>query len=215
MKNKKIVLGSIFVLIIGFLGLTSVYNSSKTDQLKNLSVNEGAPFVREHAVKFGKNSKKVSVVEFVDPSCEACALFHPIVTRVFKEYDNDIELVMRYLANHKNSEYVIKMIEASRNQNRYKEVLDIIFDMQPIWKANNSSNPKLIWQYLNNVEGLDVNKLREDFEKIDISDMLLVDRQDAQTLDVRGTPSFFVNGKKLEKLRYQDLLDMVETEIYK
>ena len=215
MKNKKIVLGSIFVLIIGFLGLTSVYNSSKTEGLKKLQGNKGLAFVREHSPKFGKNSKKVTLVEFVDPSCEACALFHPLVTRVFKEYDNDIELVLRYLANHKNSDYVIKILEASRNQKKYKEVLDIIFDMQPIWKANNSSNPKLIWQYLNHVEGLDVNKLRADFEKLDISDMLLLDREDARTLDVRGTPTFFVNGKKLEKLRYQDLLDMVETEIYK
>ena len=45
--------------------------------------------------------------------------------------------------------------------------------------------------------------------------MLNLDRKDASTLGVRGTPSFFVNGKKLRELSHKALLDLVESEIYK
>lgn len=114
MKNKKIVLGSIFLLVIAFLGLTSVYISYQNSHIKNLSSKDGAPFVREHSPKFGKNTKNVVVVEFLDPECEACGAFHPIVKKVFNEYEEDIQLVVRYLANHKNSPYVVRLIEAAR-----------------------------------------------------------------------------------------------------
>lgn len=93
--------------------------------------------------------------------------------------------------------------------------MDVVFDTQPIWAAHGSSKPKMIWKFLMRIEGLDIDKLQKDFDTIDISDMLSLDRSDASTLNVRGTPSFFVNGKKLDKLGYTNLLDLVESEIYK
>lgn len=215
MQNKRIVFGSIFVLIVAFFGLTSVYQSSQTSKIQNYASSKGAPFVQPYSVKFGKNKKNVTIVEFLDPECEACGAFHPAVKKVFNEYDEDIQLVVRYLANHKNSSYVVKLLESARIQNRYNEVLNIVFDTQPIWAKHGSSKPKMLWNFLTQVEGLDLQKLRTDFESIDISEILLQDRKDATQLGVRGTPTFFVNGKKVNGLSYQNLLDSVESEIYK
>ena len=41
------------------------------------------------------------------------------------------------------------------------------------------------------------------------------DSQDARTLGVRGTPTIFVNGKRLSVLSYTTLIELVESEIYK
>ena len=215
MKNKKQVILSLSLLVLGFVAVTIFYNQQQSNHILSFENKDQAPFVRSYSPHFGGNENSVTVVEFLDPECEACGAFHPYSKRVFKEYDQEIQWVIRYLANHNNSEYVVKILEASRNQKRYNEVLDIIFDTQPLWAPHNKPNPNLIWKYLANVQGLDVEQLRKDVETIDISEMLLTDRKDASALNVRGTPTFFVNGKKLDKLGYEGLLDLVESEIYK
>ena len=214
MKNKGIVIGSILALVGLFIGATSFYNNSQSEALESMSQNE-APFVRPHSMILGENKRDITVVEFLDPECEACGYFHGAVNAMYKEYYEDIRLVVRYLDNHKNSKYAVKILESARKQDKYKEVLDIIFATQGIWAQHGNPRPELIWQHLPRVEGLDIQKLRADFDTINVDSMLSQDRSDAAKLKVRGTPSFFVNGKKLEKLSAQGLMDLVESEIYK
>lgn len=211
MKNKLSVVIALVVLVIGFFVAKEVYSSGEEKRLQSLASKDGAPFVRDHSYTFGKG-EGITIVEYLDPLCGACAAFHPYAKRVFKEYEDEIKVSIRYLDNHASSKYVIGIIEAARKQNKYQEVLDIILNTQPTWAENNQ--PKRIWQILPQVSGLDVEKLRNDFESVQLDDMLIQDRTDASTLGVRGTPSFFVNGKKLEKLSYEALLDLVELEIY-
>lgn len=214
MKNKNIVIVSIVVLAAIFIGAASFYKSNETSALQNMSQSE-APFVRPHSMILGENKKNITVVEFLDPECEACGYFHGAVKAMYKDYYEDIRLVVRYLDNHKNSKYAVKILESARKQNKYSEVLDVVFSTQGIWAQHNNERPELLWQHLPRVDGLDMKKLREDFDTINVDDMLAKDREDARTLKVRGTPSFFVNGKKLEKLSGQGLMDLVEGEIYK
>ena len=215
MQNKRVVLGILFFLLFAFLGLFSVYSSSQSATLSQYKNSKEAPFVRAHATVFGGNKKGVRIVEFMDPQCEACALFHPLSQRVFYEYEKEVQWVIRYLDNHANSKYVIKILQAAQLQNRYNEVLDMIFDTQPLWSVQGQFKPQILWAHLENISGLNHQKLRQNFDTINIDDMLAQDRKDANALGVRGTPTLFVNGKKLEKLTYQNLLDLVEEHIYK
>lgn len=217
MQNKKTVFISILILGLISIGTIFAFNKSESKKIEKLAEQNAseAPFIRPHSVKFGDNKKNITIVEFVDPECVACRAFDPAVYNIYKEYYEDVQLVIRYLANHKNSEIVIKILEASRAQDKYKEVSRIIYKYQPIWASTTNPNVESLWTYLKEVEGLDVAKLKEDVAIIDISKILKLDREDARTLNVRGTPSFFVNGKELKDLIYQDFLDLVETEIYK
>ncbi len=217
MQNKKVVFISLAILVLVFIGAIIGFKKSESNKVELLAStsSKGAPFVREHSVRLGDNKKNIIITEFTDPECPACRAFHPAVYNIYKEYYQEVHLVIRYLANHKNSAYVIKIMEASRNQNKYQEVSDLVYKYQPAWAAKDNPKPKLLWTFLPTIEGLDVEKLKQDVDTIDISDLLALDRKDANILGVRGTPSFFVNGKKLENLIYQEFLDLVESEIYK
>ena len=48
-----------------------------------------------------------------------------------------------------------------------------------------------------------------------IEEIIDNDAKDARILSVKGTPTVFVNEKKLERLSQKDLFDLVESEIYK
>lgn len=215
MQNKKLVFGSLVVLILLFVGLGYFYKNNETQKEELVTLKNSELLVREHSIKFGDNKKNISVVEFLDPECESCALFHPIMRKLYKEYHEDIQLVVKYIPNHQNSKFAIKILEASRVQNKYEEVLDVIFEKQPLWAQHNNEKPELLWEFLAQIPQLDINKLKEDSNNPEIDKIIDTDKQDADKLNVRGTPVVFVNEKKLGVLSPKDLFDLVESEIYK
>lgn len=211
MQNKNLVFISIFVVLIIFAGAVYFYKGSTTSNVGNI----GDTLLKEYSYKKGDNKKNIVVVEFMDPECESCALFHPIMKKLYKEYSDDILIVTKYLANHKNSKMAIEILEASREQNLYDEVLDIIFEKLPIWAKHNNEKPELLWEFLKEVSGLDIEKLKVDIKNPKIAEIIKQDRLDATSLNVRGTPTIFVNGIELENLSQKDLFDLVEKGIYK
>lgn len=215
MQNKKLILGSLVVIIAIFVSLTFLYKSEKQTEIISSVSNINELLVRDYSMKHGENKKNIYVVEFLDPECESCALFSPVVRKLYKEYQEDIQIVIKYLANHKNSEFAIKLLEASREQNKYDEVLDVIFEKQPLWAQHNNEKPELLWELLTAIPNLDIAKLKNDMNNPKYDEIINTDTSDARKLGVRGTPTIFVNGVELKTLSTKALFDLVEAEIYK
>lgn len=217
MQNKKLVLSTLVAVIAFFVGFSFFYkNDSKSTQ--NIAVeNINELLVRDYSYKMGDNSKNISVVEFLDPECESCAIYSTVVKRLYKEYYGDIQIVVKYLDNHKNSRFTIQILEAARVQGKYEEVLDMMFEKHSLWASHYSSvdKPELLWQFLKEISDLDIEKLKEDMKNPKIDEIIKQDREDANALGVRGTPTIFVNGKQLQELSQKALFDLVEKEIYK
>lgn len=217
MQNKKLVLSTLVAVIAFFVGFSFFYkNDSKSTQ--NIAIeNINELLVRDYSYKMGDNSKNISVVEFLDPECESCAIYSTVVKRLYKEYYGDIQIVVKYLDNHKNSRFTIQILEAARVQGKYEEVLDMMFEKHSLWASHYSSvdKPELLWQFLKEISDLDIDKLKEDMKNPKIDEIIKQDREDANALGVRGTPTIFVNGKQLQELSHKALFDLVEKEIYK
>ena len=217
MKNKKLVSLALLILIALFIGAIYAYKNIENKKVENVSTYDYAkePFVRAHSPSFGDNEKNIYVVEFLDPECESCALFHKIIKKFYKENYKDIKLVVRYLANHKNSDFAIKILEASRLQNKYNEVLETIYKTQGIWADHNNEKPQLLWDILSKIDGLNIEKIKQDMNNPKFDEIINIDRMDAQNLYVRGTPAVFINGKKLLVLSPDTLDDLYLSIVYK
>ncbi len=85
MQNKNLVVISLFIVIALFGCLIYFYKSMQKDTV-SLPLDMAPSLVRDYSVSFGENRKNIIVVEFLDPECESCALFHPMIKKVFKEY---------------------------------------------------------------------------------------------------------------------------------
>ncbi len=72
----------------------------------------------------GDPDAAVTVVEFFDPSCEACRAFHPIVKDLLKEFDGKIRVVLRYAALHQGSDEAVRILETARMQGKFEPVLE-------------------------------------------------------------------------------------------
>lgn len=217
MKNKSLVAVALLILVVLFAGVIYFYKSAETKKSDEVASLNSAqiPFVRDYSPSFGDNAKGIYVVEYIDPECESCAAFNPIMKSFYKEYYKDIKLVIRYLDNHKNSNYAIKILEASRQQNKYLEVLDVIFNTQGIWAQHNNEKPELLMGLLEQVNGLDIEKLKTNMQNPEFDKRINLDRVDATMLYVRGTPTVFINGKKLERLSADSLENLYISEAFK
>ena len=211
MQNKSLVFISLFVVVALFVLGGYFYKNRLSDSRANIS----DVLVRDYSFKKGENKKNIVVVEFIDPECESCAAFHPIMKKLYKEYSDDILMLTKYLANHKNSELAIKILEASREQNLHDEIMDMILEKLPLWAEHNNEKPELLWEFLKNISNLDIEKLKKDMNNPKIDEIIKQDREDATIMGVRGTPTIFVNGVELTSLSPKALFNLVEKEIYK
>ena len=131
MQNKVLVLGSLVLVLLLFIGFSFFYKSEQKVEQVATTPNINELLLRDYSYKMGDNQKNISVVEFLDPECESCAIYSEVVKKLYKEYYKDIQIVVKYLDNHKNSKFAIEILEASREQNLYNEVLDVIFEKLP------------------------------------------------------------------------------------
>lgn len=172
----------------------------------------GGNLVRFHSPVFGPAQAPVTIVEFFDPSCEACRAFYPYVKKILAENPNDVRLVLRYVLFHQGSEEVARMLEAARKQNLYSQVLEAVLAAQPGWH----DDPKVAaaWVAAEGA-GLDVEKARADMHTPGVDAVLETDMQDVKAVGIRGTPTFFVNGRALDKFGPEPLRDLVRSEVAK
>ncbi len=195
-----------------YLVATKLYRTEEAQKLEVMATADMERFVPKHAPKLGTTTPKVYLVEFLDPECESCREFYPFVKSLLKDYDGKLQLVVRYAPFHPNSRLAIRILEASRKQEKFWETLEVLFKHQPEWGSHHAPRPELLWSFLPEA-GVDVERVKADIMDPDIERNLERDVADLNALGVRGTPTFFVNGKPLEVFGQEPLRQLIEQEL--
>ncbi len=208
----KIFAGTCLVLV-GLFVVTSLYYKKEQAKMYGfMAQNNASTFVRDHSQTLGDDDAKVFLVEFMDPACETCAAFSPLVKQMMKNNPGKIKLILRYAPFHDGAEYFVKILEAAKKQGKYWETLDVMFKSQPYWASHHNPQPQKIWQFLPKA-GLDLEQIKQDMKDPAIVKIIEQDLADAKTLNVRKTPGFFVNGKPLETFGREQLYQLIQSEI--
>ncbi|MCG7362977.1 thioredoxin domain-containing protein [Roseomonas sp. ACRSG] len=169
-------------------------------------------YVRPHSPVIGKADARVTIVEFFDPSCEACRGFHPILGQILARHPEDVRLVLRYAPFHQGSDEAVRILEAARLQGRFEQVLDALFARQPEWAAHGAPNLATAWR-IAGAAGLDLGRAKEDGRRPQVDRVLQADTADLQALQVRQTPTFFVNTRPLLSFGPRQLYELILREL--
>lgn len=208
------------IVIVGAIVGARYYRGTVENTPKPAAQNSS--LVRDDSPSMGPADAKVTVVEFLDPECEACAAFAPKVKAVMKEYEGRVRLVLRYLPLHPNSSRAVTFIEAAGEQGKLWQAMELLFQKQPEWGERHGAPagsakpdvPALFEGYAKEL-GLDLDKFDAASKDIRIVTKMDRDRKDAQNVGARQTPTLFVNGRKLSSLSESDLKSMIEEELKK
>ena len=173
-----------------------------------------AALQRPHAASLGNAGAPVHIVEFLDPACETCAQFFPLVKGMMKDHPGDIRLSVRLVPFHRNADVAAKALEAAKLQGKFWEVLERLFATQRKWTIEHQVDPDKVLAELRMLD-LDIPRLEADMASPGVLQNLATDVQDAKTLKVTATPEYFVNGRGLPEFGYDQLRRLVDDELKK
>ena len=151
-------------------------------------------------------SSKVAFVEFLDFEREACRSVYPAVEQLRAEYGDRVTFVVRYfpLPSHVNAERAARAVEAASQQGRFEDMYKRMYETQAEWGEQQVPMDERFRGYAASM-GLDMAAFDAAYDDPATLERINADVADGQNMGVQGTPTFFVNGEKLEPQTYQDL----------
>ncbi|MDP1889813.1 MAG: thioredoxin domain-containing protein [Gemmatimonadaceae bacterium] len=209
MKQKNLFIGAAAALVVMFAGASMMYTSSKSTTPAAIPQANQAALVRSHAATVGPADAPVTIVEFLDPACETCATFYPMVKDMMAANPGRIRIVYRWAPFHNGSQDVVAMIEAARKQDKLWPALEALLATQAEWSPGHTPQAAAAWKQL---EGLGLNReqMIADMASPEIAQLIAQDLADAASLNVTMTPEFFVNGKPLPSFGWEQLKQLVD-----
>jgi protein-disulfide isomerase len=209
MKQKTLFVIAVVLLLLGFIVAALLYNVEKEEQAGQSAAANNPALVRMHSPTLGQAEAPVVIVEFLDPACETCAAFYPLVKQIMAANPGRIRLVLRYAPFHKGSDQVVAALEAARKQGKYWQALEALLARQDDWVQHHVAQVDRIWPHLEGA-GLNLQQLRSDMAAPGIAGIIEQDLLDAQTLKVTKTPEYFVNGKPLPRFGIEPLKQLID-----
>ena len=143
----------------------------------------------------GNPNAAVLVEEFADLQCPACAAAHTkIVAPLLEKYANDIRYEHKHFplrALHRFAMDAAEMSECAADQGKFWEFVDIAFTRQ-----NEMSMDALV-EWTEEL-GLDSTQAERCWKSHSKRDTVLADYKEGRDREVGGTPTFFVNGERVD-----------------
>ena len=211
-KILLVIFGVTAILTVG--GIFFLGKSSSPATKTQVDSNVLGALNKDDSYQISSDSSKVTVVEFSDLECPACAAAHPITKKILEEYKGRIRFVYRHfpLPQHTKALIAIKAAEAAGEQGKFWEMQDRLFTTQEEWSGKDNA-PELFVGYAKDL-GLDTDKFKADIESGKYNTKIERDRQDGLTLQVNSTPTFFINDQRYPGvLPYDDFKSKLDAQL--
>lgn len=148
------------------------------------------PVEKKNNPSLGKDSAKITVIEFADFECPYCRRSQEVNRRLREKYKEEIEWVVRDfpLPFHENAMYAHIAANCSIPQGKYWQVFDTFFE-----NSGNLSQANV--DYLVTKVGVNKEQYQECMkDRSKLQKEVQEDIDDGQKVGVNGTPAFFING---------------------
>jgi protein-disulfide isomerase len=143
------------------------------------------------AAKGGKQPK-VTIVEFSEFQCPFCSRAQPTLQQIQDTYKDDVQIVFKHLPlpMHNNAELAAVASEAAHEQGKFWQMHDKMF-------ANQQALDRPSLEKYAQEIGLDLGRFKAALDSGKFKAKLDGDKAQATQFGVTGTPTFFLNGRKM------------------
>lgn len=163
-----------------------------------------------------QTAQRVEILKYSDFQCPACRNFVPMEEQLKREFGDMVQVTYKHfpLSGFQYSRLAAHSAEAAREQGKFHEMHDLIFENQAEWSRGNAREQ--FESYAEQLD-LDMEQFREDVESDEIATRVENDRQEGVRRTVTSTPTFFVNGRKLQQnpQNYEQMKSIVELYMYR
>lgn len=156
----------------------------------------------------GGETAKVTIIEFSDYLCPFCKKAEDTMKQINQEYSDQVKIVFRDFPVHgEKAEQLAVMTECAKSQGKFWEVHNKIFEV--------GYNLEEIRNYVNTLE-IDIALYDICVANNEKIDEVKQDLEEGKTYGIQGTPTFFINGYKLEGAQpFEKFKEVIEYELNK
>jgi len=157
----------------------------------------------------GPADAKVTIVKFSDYQCPFCVQAAPLVDQVLQAYPKDVKLVYKQFpltSIHPQALPASKAALAAGKQGKYWEMHALLLENS---RALGPEKFKELAQKLS----LDLPRFERDMNSPEIQQQIDEEMQQARAADVTGTPTLFVNGKRLMNRSFDGFKQMIDAAL--
>lgn len=208
---KRIILWSLAILVVagsvvGMVKLGAKNPASQTGSLVDLA--STADWSK------GNKEAKVVLVEYGDFQCPACGAYYPLLKQLSQELGGEMQFVYRHFPLrqiHINAELAAWAAEAAGRQGKFWEMHDLLFENQREWSEEPRAN-NLFIRYAESI-GLDAERFANDMDSREIKGEVEKDYESGVKSAVDATPTFFLNGRKIQPRSYDEFRNVIEEAV--
>jgi protein-disulfide isomerase len=167
----------------------------------------------------GSPNATVTVEEFADFQCGACASVHPRVKELTSIYGSRIKFIFRNyplaIPAHDKAYNAAVAAEAAGLQGRFWDMQNLLFTNQQVW--TNNPDYRRIWEEYAAKIGLDVEKFKNDMAGLNTKSRVDADMQRGRALNLQSTPTIFINGQSVpfEQMTVEIMRQVIDAELQK
>ncbi|GLY24271.1 hypothetical protein Misp04_40030 [Micromonospora sp. NBRC 101691] len=193
--NLKVTLAIVVAAVVALVGVMVV---NRDDDLTPQAASEMLVRGDSHRLSSAADGK-TTVVEFLDFECESCLAAYPAVEKLRAEYGDRITYVVRYfpIPSHPNAYNAAHAAEAAARQGKFEEMYKKLFDTATVWGHQQQSQVAVFEGYAQEM-GLDLARFKADAASAEVAARVKADAADGESLGVRGTPTFFIDGAEFD-----------------
>lgn len=188
--ETKLLVGIVVVTVAIIVG--GAFWASRSQQASEAPVSDLTRLVKSDDALSGPADAKVTVVEFGDFQCPACAALYPAF-KATKEAtaDQSVKFVFRHypLSQHEFAQDAAEAAVAAQQQGKFWEFHDRLFENQAkLDRAGLEEHAQAI--------GLNLDEFRKALDEHAYRDAVAQDQADGSAVGVSGTPTVYINGVK-------------------
>ena len=157
----------------------------------------------------GPKDAKITIVEFSDYQCPFCSQAEPLVDQVLQAYPKDVQRVYKQFpltSIHPNALPASKAAVAAGKQGKFWEMHAKLFGNQ---RELGPDNYKKWAQELK----LDMARFEKDMSSPEVQAQIDKEMQEARAAEVTGTPTIFVNGKRLQQRSFDGFKAVIDAAL--
>lgn len=194
MKRFWIILGVVIV------GLIVLFVATKPKESDDSAFNGDAKQLQsDDHIKNGRD-KKVTLIEYGDFQCPSCAAYYPLIKQLEEKYKDQVSFVFRHyplISIHPNAFAAARAAEAASQQGKFFEMHDKLYETQQAW-GQVRTNQQILFEGYAQTLGLDMTKFKQAYVSEAVANRINRDVSSAKQFSITGTPTFILNGKKID-----------------
>jgi protein-disulfide isomerase len=161
----------------------------------------------------GNPEAAATLVMYSDFQCPACGAYFPLVKRLRVVFGERLRIVYREFPLeriHPRALRAAKVAEAAGLQGRFWAMHDLLFQNQGRWSA--VPDPDSAFLEFAKTLKLDIDRFQSDLDSPRVAEAIREDVESGTRFGVPGTPTFFLNGVRIQNPRNYEAFKAVINE---